>query len=116
MDNAFATIFVKTSMWYHKIKPYDIIESNCSLDIRQYLMENFNRFLDDCKMLLSTYLIKTNDLLTTLNSKNNDIQFSMQLSDDKLPILEILITKSDNQIWINIYSKPTDLKRCFLTF
>lgn len=62
-------------------------------------------------MLLSTYLIKPNDLVTTLNSKNNDIQFSMQLSDDKLPILGFLITKSENQIWINIYSKPANLKR-----
>ena len=56
-------------------------------------------------------LIKWDDLLTIFDFANNDIELSMELNDNKLPFLDILITKSDKKIWINIYSKPTDSKR-----
>ena len=46
-----------------------------------------------------------------LHSVNNDIEFSIELSDNKLLFLDILITKSGKKIWINIYSKATDSKR-----
>ena len=61
-------------------------------------MENWKRFLDDCEILLKTDLIKPDDLLTILNSANNDIQFSMELNDSKLPFLDILIKKSGKKI------------------
>ena len=55
-------------------------------------MENRKRLLDDSEILLKTDSIKLNDLLTILNSVNNDIQFSVELSDNKLPFLGIIIT------------------------
>ena len=76
---------------------------NYNLDIRQYFVENWKRFLDDCEILLKTDLIKLDDLLTVLNSVNNDIQFSMELNDKKLLFLDILITKSGK--------RPADSKR-----
>ena len=76
-------------------------------------MEKFRRILDDSEVLLNTYLKKPNELLTILNFINNDIQFSMKLSDNKLPFLDILIAKSDKQIWMNIYSKLTDFKMLY---
>ena len=57
-------------------------------------MENWERFLDDCEILLKADVKKLDDLLTILNSVNNDIQFSMELNDSKLPFLDILIIKS----------------------
>ena len=66
---------------------------------------------NDCEILLNTDLIKPDDLLTILNSVNNDIQFSVELNDKKLPFLDILIIKSDKNIWMNVYSKSTDSKR-----
>ena len=74
-------------------------------------MENWKRFLNDCEILLKTYLIKPDDLLTILNSVNNDIEFSVELNDNKLPFLDILITKSGKKNWMKIYSRPTDSKR-----
>ena len=56
-------------------------------------MENWERFLDDCEKLLKTDITKPDDLLTILNFVNNGIQFLMELSDSKLPIFYILITK-----------------------
>ena len=89
----------------------DTAMCNYNLDIRQYFVESWKRCLDDCEIFLNIDLIKSDDLLIILNSENNDIQLSMDLSDKKLPFLEILITKSGQKIWMNIYSKPTDLKR-----
>ena len=85
-------------MGYHEIKLYDLIELNYNLDIRQYFVENWKRFIDDCQILLNTDLIKPDDLLTILHSVNNDIQFSMELSYNKLPFLEILIINSNKII------------------
>ena len=81
-------------MGYHEIKLYDLIELNYNLDIRQYFFENWKKFLDDCEILLKTDLIKWGDLLTILDFVDNDIQLSMELNDNKLPFLDILITKS----------------------
>ena len=55
--------------------------------------------------------MKQDGLLTMLSSVNNDIQFSMKLSDNKLPFLEIRLTNPGQKIWMNIYSKPKDSKR-----
>ena len=107
----FAPTYANLSMGYHEIKLYDLIKLNYNLDIRQYFVENWKRFLDDCEILLNTDLIKPDDLSTILNFVNNDIQFSMELNDNKLPFLDILTTISGKKIWMNIYSKPTDSKR-----
>ena len=79
MGTVFAPTYANLSMRYHEIKLYDLIELNYNLEIRQYFVENWKRFLDDCEILLKTDLIKPDDLLTILNSVNNDIQFSMEL-------------------------------------
>ena len=77
-------------MGYNEIKLYDLIELNYNPDIRQYFLENWERFLDDYEIPLNTDLIKPDDLLTILNSVNIDIQFSMELND-KLAVIDILI-------------------------
>ena len=108
MGTVFAPTYANLSMGYHEIRLYDLIELNYNLDIRQYSMENWKRFLDDCEILLKTDLIKPDDLLTILNSANNNIQFLMELNDNQLPLLDILITKSGKKIWMNIYqTQPT---------
>ena len=76
----------------------------------QYFVKNWKRFLDVCEVLLNTYLVKPGDLLSILNSVNNDIKFSMELNEKKLPFLDIIITRSGKKIWMSIYSKPTDSK------
>ena len=58
-------------------------------------MENWKRFLDECEVLLNTDLIKLDELLRILNSVNNDIQFSMELIENKLLFL---ITKSSKNL------------------
>ena len=98
MGTVFAPTYANLSMGYHEIKVYDLTVLNYNLDIGQYFVENWERFLDGCEIYLKTDLIKPNDLLKILNSVNNDIQFSMELNDSKLPFLDILITKSGKKI------------------
>ena len=116
MGTVFAPTYVNLSMGYHEIRLYDLIELNHNLDIRQYSVENWKRFLGDCEILLKTDLIQPDDLLRILNSVNNNIQFLMELNDNKLPLLDILITKSGKKIWMNIYSNPTNSKRYVFYF
>ena len=58
MGTLFAPTYANLSMGYHEIKLYDLMELNYSVDIRQYFVENWKRFLDDCSILLKTDLIK----------------------------------------------------------
>ena len=89
---------------YHEIKLYDLITfKSLILDIRQYFVENWKLLLDDYEILLNIGLIKPDDLLTVLNSVNNDIQFSMELNDNKLVFLDIIITKSGKKFWMKVY-------------
>ena len=94
-------------MGYHEIKLYDLLESNYNFNIRQYFVDNWKRFLDDCEILFNWILTKLDDLATILNSVNNDIHFSMELSENRLLFLDILITNSSKKLWRKIYSKPT---------
>ena len=36
----------------------------------------------------------------------------MDASDKELPFLDILIKENDDKIWMDIYFKPTDTRRC----
>ena len=98
MGTVFAPTYANLSMGYHEIKLYDLIELNYNLDIRQYFVENWKRLLDGCEILLNTDLVKPDDLLAILNSVNDDNQFSMELNDNKLPFLDVLLTKSGKKI------------------
>ena len=57
-------------------------------------MENWKRYLDGGQILLKTDLTKLNHLLTVLNSMTDEIQFTVEMSDNKLQFLYILITKT----------------------
>ena len=61
-------------------------------------------------MLLKVNLIKPDHLLSILNQINNNIQFTMEKSQTRLPFLDIMINKSGTKIWMDIYKKPTDSK------
>ena len=55
-------------------------------------------------------MIKPEHLLSILNQINNNIQFTMEKSQTRLPFLDIMINKSGTKIWMDIYNKPTESK------
>ena len=65
------------------------------------------RFLDDCQILLKVNLIKPDYLLSILNQINDNIQFTMERSQTRLPFLDIIINKSDTVIWKDITNQQT---------
>ena len=82
-----------------------------SNNFKEYFLSNWHRFLDDCEILLDTNKIKPEILLNILNSIHPSIQFTMEVSENSLPFLDVLINKEGNKIWMNLFSKPTDSKR-----
>ena len=78
------------------------------------ILENWSRLLDDCQTTLNKNKVKPEELLETLNSVNEAIQFTIEFSDKEIPFLDILIKRDYSGIWMDLYHKPTDTQRCLL--
>ena len=76
------------------------------------MSENWSHFLDDFQTPLDKNKVKPEDLLETLNSVNEAIQFTMEFNDKEIHFLDILIKRDNSRIWMDLYHKPTDTKRC----
>ena len=111
MGTIFAPTYAALSMGYHEIKLYALTKSKFTLSVSKYFEQNWKRFLDDCFVFLRLRLIKPNELLDVLNNSNPAIQFTMEASDTQLLILDTMINKEVQRVFMDIYSKPTDSKR-----
>ena len=110
MNTIFAPIYSNLTMRYHKMKVYSIIRQSYALASKHFESSWF-RYLDDCQILLKVNLIKPEHLLSILNQINDNIPFIVVNSQTRLLFLDIMINKSGTKIWMDIYNKPTDLKR-----
>ena len=68
------------------------------VNLGQFILENWCRFLDDCETPLEKTQIDPNILLEILNSINPSIKFTMETSDKELPLLDILMKKNYEKI------------------
>ena len=57
MGTVFAPTCQNLTVGYHEIKLSDLIELNYNLDLKQYFVENWKRFLDDCEILSKTEIL-----------------------------------------------------------
>ena len=103
-------IYTNLTIDYHEIKVYSIISQSYALASKHF-QNSWFRYLDDCQILLKINLIKPEHLFSILNQIKNNIQFIMEKGQTRLPYLDIMINKSGTKIWMNIYGKPTDVKR-----
>ena len=110
MGSIFAPDYAGLTVGYLEIKLYTICELKWGKVTMLYIYENWSRFLDDCHITLDTKDVIPEDLLAILNSINKNIQFTMDYSDKEIPFLDILIKRDDN-IWMDLYHKPTDTQR-----
>ena len=99
-------------MGYFEIKLYSFCAFKYGELLAEYIKENWNRFLDDCYIILRSSQISPEELLLTFNSINPSIQFTMEYCKYKIPFLEILIKRNENSIWMDLYHKRTDTQRC----
>ena len=97
-------IFAPTCATLHTFKYGELLT--------EHIKENWNRFLDDCYTVLRSSQISPEELLLTLNTINPSIQFTIEYSKNQIPFLDIFIKRNKNSIWMDLYHKPTDTKRC----
>ena len=79
--------------------------------MRNYVCENWGRFLDDCEMPLDIRMVSPEEFLNVRNSINENIQYTMEKSKDEIPFLDILVKRDETGIWMDLYHKPTDIRR-----
>ena len=99
-------------MGFHEIELYAIIRNKFTLPVSNYFEQNWKTFLDDCFIFLRLSLIKPNELLEVLNNINPAIQLTMETNNIQLPFLDAMINKEGKKVFMDIYSKPTDSKKC----
>ena len=101
MSIAFASTFTNLTIAHHKIEVYFIIKNTYNLVVSKFFGESSFRVLDDGEILLNTKSIKPNDLLTVLNKVNPTLKFIMEWSTTNLPFLDIMISKTGTEIWMD---------------
>ena len=112
MGTIFAPTYANLTMGFFELTFYDLCIDKFGEELGNFIFENWSRFLDDCETLLEENKIKPNDLLSISNSINPSIQFKMEYSKDAIPFLDILIKRNNENIWMDIYYKPTDTHKC----
>ena len=114
LGTIFAPTYADLTMGYFEVKFYNLCNEKWGeiMKYMNYIYENWKRYLDDCQILTDTTLVNPKDLLELLNSINTKIQFTMEISKESIPFLDILIKRDDESIWMDLYHKPTDTRRC----
>ncbi|KAL3286648.1 hypothetical protein HHI36_001147 [Cryptolaemus montrouzieri] len=70
------------------------------------------RYVDGIFVIWSHGEVHLMDFLDYLNSKHNRIRFTIELEENnKLPFLDVLVTKSQNRLRHAVYRKPTHTNR-----
>ena len=72
------------------------------------LIEKFKRFLDDCFVLWNKTEEQLEQFHRLINSLHTKIQFTIEKSKDKLPFLDILLCKGEENLHTAIFYKETD--------
>ena len=65
------------TMGYFEVQFYNICELKWGKKFQEFVLENLSRFLDDCQTPLDKNTVKPEELLKTLNSVNEVIQFTI---------------------------------------
>ena len=112
MGTIFTATYATLTMGYFEFHFYNIYKLKWGKEFQEFILENWSRFLDDCQRPLDKNKVKPEELVKTLNSVNETIQFTMEFSDQEIPFLDILIKRDNNGIWMDLYHKPTDTQQC----
>lgn len=78
-------------------KLYPKIEQDFGIETANHVRDNLMLYLDDGFMLLDESLITHEQLLIYLNSMNNNIKFTMEVSDTSIPFLDVKVIL--HKIW-----------------
>ena len=105
MGTIFAPTYANLTIGFFELRFYDLCRDKFGENLGNFIFEN-------CETLLEENKTNPNDLLSILNSINPSIHVTMEYSKDAIPFLDILIKRNNDNIWMDIYYKPTDTHRC----
>ncbi|XP_062576664.1 uncharacterized protein LOC134238563 [Saccostrea cucullata] len=77
-------------------------------DFDTYIERNWKRYLDDCFIFWTKSLQDLQQFNSILNRLHESMHFTMEISENKLPFLDILIIKEGRKIITDLYYKSTD--------
>ena len=96
MGTIFAATYAILSTGSFELTFYGICINEFGETLSHFILENWRRFLDDCKTPLNKTKTDLNRLLEILNSINPSIKFTVETSDKELPFLNILIKRNND--------------------
>ena len=102
MGTIFAPTYATLSMGYFEIKLYSVCSFKYGELLAEYIKENWNRFFYVFYTVLRSSQISPEELLLALNSIDPSIQLTMAYSKEQIPILDILIKRKENSIWMDL--------------
>jgi ribosomal protein S27E len=110
MGTNVAPTYATLVLGYLEVKLHEQIRQEKGIDMANYIRTHWKRFIDDCFIFWSKSVDELNYFTALLNNLNENINFKIQLSDEKLPFLDVMIIKQNTCIQTDIYYKPTDSK------
>ncbi|OOY72080.1 GIY-YIG nuclease family protein [Solemya velum gill symbiont] len=108
MGTKVAPTYANLVMGYLEYKLYEKVKDEFDDDFKQYILEQWKRFLDDCFIFWKKSKEDLHLFHSILNSLHESIQFTMDTNDKELPFLDILVKLSGTKITTDIYYKNTD--------
>ena len=79
-----------------------------AIETSEFKPDLWYRYVDDTFVLWKHGMVEIRKFLNHLNSLRDSIEFTMETeTDGKLPFLDVLVTKVENQLSTTIYRKPT---------
>ena len=78
MGTIFALTYTILTMGYSEVQLYHIWEVKWRREFKEFLIENWNRMLDDYKTQLDREKVQPLKLIDAINSINEAIQFTIE--------------------------------------
>ena len=115
MGTRVAPVYANLVLAYLEDQLFGNLQETFDLETTHHIMEYLKRFLDDLFLIWKGTDEELQKLYRLMNTMDEDLKFTMEVSDEQIPFLDVLVIKHDNKIETDIYSKPTDTKQ-YLTF
>ena len=103
-----APTYANITMAYLEISLYKKVKEKFGENAHNYVVKNWKRFLDDGYISWNKTFGEINDFIFILNTLSNNIQFTHEQSDEKIPFLNLMLYKEGGEIKTDIYYKKTD--------
>ena len=111
MGTKMAPTFATLVLGFLEKRLYSLFEEHFGSAGKEYLIENFKRFLDDVFCIWDQELYGDISVLCNmLNSLDPNIKFTIEIGKDGLAFLDIMVKRDGTRITTDLFYKPTDSK------